>query len=212
MNRRHVIPVVAVLAAGFCLLRNLPSSIVHATQQTAPASAVSTPKDQSGAPTWSRDIAPVLYKNCTTCHHAGGAGPFSLITYGDARRWGPQVLVVTQSRFMPPWLPQPGYGDFADVRRLSDSDRSLIQRWVANKMPEGNASEAPAPPHYDATWQFGKPDLILKVPSSFTLPAGGTERLSQFHSALHAAANSLHPRHGDQARCCAGGAPRQRHC
>ena len=77
--------------------------------------------------TWSRDIAPLLYKNCTTCHHPGGAGPFSLLTYADARRWGPQILTVTQSRFMPPWLPEPGYGDFADVRRLSDEIASHIE-------------------------------------------------------------------------------------
>jgi hypothetical protein len=76
------------------------------------------------------DVASVLYKNCATCHHPGGAGPFSLLTYADARRWGPQLMTVTQSRFMPPWLPEPGYGDFADVRRLSDHERDLIKQWV----------------------------------------------------------------------------------
>lgn len=125
--------------------------------------------------TWSRDIAPVLYKNCATCHHPGGAGPFSLLTYADARRWAPQVLNVTQSRFMPPWLPEPGYGDFADVRRLSDPDIALIKRWVSAGMPQGDPKAAPEPPHYDATWLLGKPDLVLKVERPYTLPAGGTD-------------------------------------
>lgn len=126
-------------------------------------------------PTWSRDLAPIFYKNCTTCHHPGGAGPFSLLDYEDAKRWGPQIRVVTQSRYMPPWLPEPGYGDFADVRRLSDADRDLIKRWVDDGMDEGDPSLAPEPPQYDATWQLGAPDLILKAERPFTLPAGGTD-------------------------------------
>jgi Flp pilus assembly protein TadD len=125
--------------------------------------------------TWAHDIAPVLYKNCTTCHHAGGAGPFTLLTYADTKRWAPQILNVTQSRFMPPWLPEPGYGDFADVRRLSDSDQALLKRWITTGMAPGDLKAAPPEPHYDANWQVGKPDLVLKVERPFTLPPGGTD-------------------------------------
>ncbi len=125
--------------------------------------------------TWARDIAPLVYAHCTTCHHPGGAGPFSLLTYADAKRWGQQMMAVTQSRYMPPWLPEPGYGDFTDVRRLSDTDRDLIQRWVKAGMPEGDVKAAPAPPHYEPTWQLGKPDLVLKVERPVTLPASGTD-------------------------------------
>src|SRR5580658_7059111 len=88
-----------------------------------PASKTQAALGTQAAPiTWAHDIAPIIYKNCTTCHHTGGAGPFNLLTYGDAKRWAPQILRVTQSRFMPPWLPEPGYGNFADVRRLSDGE------------------------------------------------------------------------------------------
>ena len=80
-------------------------------------------------PTWSRDIAEVLYKNCTTCHHPSGAGPFSLLTYSDAKRWAAQVVKVTGSRYMPPWLPEPGHGDFADNRRLPDADIAILRKW-----------------------------------------------------------------------------------
>ena len=81
---------------------------------------------------------------------------------------------------MPPWLPEPGYGDFADVRRLSDHDVDLIRQWVKDGMPEGNAADTPAAPHYDATWTLGKPDLILKVAKPFTLEAGGTDVFRNF--------------------------------
>jgi tetratricopeptide (TPR) repeat protein/mono/diheme cytochrome c family protein len=130
--------------------------------------------------TWSGQIAPVLYNNCTTCHHPGGAGPFSLLTYEDARRWAPQILTVTQSRYMPPWLPAPGYGDFADSRRLSDRDLALIKSWVAAGMPKGDSAMAPPQPHYSATWTLGKPDLILTVEQPFTLPAGGEDVFRNF--------------------------------
>jgi len=130
--------------------------------------------------TWSRQIAPIVYQHCSTCHHPGGGGPFSLLSYQDARRRGPQMVQVTQSRFMPPWLPEPGYGDFVDDRRISDEDIALIRKWVAAGMPQGNPSEAPPAPHYNADWQMGKPDLILTVPRSFTLYASGTDVFHNF--------------------------------
>lgn len=130
--------------------------------------------------TYAQQIAPILYKNCTTCHHDGGAGPFSLMTYADARRWGPQVLRVTQSRYMPPWLPEPGYGDFADNRRLSDADLDLIRHWVNTGMAQGDAADAPAPPHYSATWELGTPDLVLKTVKPYTLAASGTDVFRNF--------------------------------
>jgi len=135
---------------------------------------------QSIAPTWSHQIAPILYKNCTTCHHPGGAGPFSLLTYDDARRWSAQILAVTQSRYMPPWLPEPGYGDFADSRRLSAEDLASIKRWVSAGIPQGIPSEAPPAPRYASEWQLGPPDLILTAPESFTVPADGQDLFRNF--------------------------------
>jgi tetratricopeptide (TPR) repeat protein len=125
-------------------------------------------------------VAPILYKNCTTCHHPGGAGPFSLMTYADARRWGQQMLRATQSRYMPPWLPEPGYGDFADSRRLSDADLDLIRQWVATGMAQGDLADAPAMPHYDAAWQLGTPDLVLRVARPYTLASSGTDVFRNF--------------------------------
>ncbi|MGA2728022.1 MAG: tetratricopeptide repeat protein [Terracidiphilus sp.] len=188
MKRIHSISAVAGLAACVFLLGHLRESTVYGAnpppeQEPAAASSdvgrMATVRPPS-VPTWSRDVGSILYKNCATCHHPGGAGPFSLLTYNDAKRWGPQLMVVTQSRFMPPWLPEPGYGDFADVRRLSDHDRALIKLWVEDKMPQGDPAIAPEPPHYDANWLMGKPDLILKVARPFTLPGGGTDVFRNF--------------------------------
>jgi Flp pilus assembly protein TadD/mono/diheme cytochrome c family protein len=135
---------------------------------------------QDSAVTWSRQIAPLVYNNCTTCHHPGGAGPFSLLTYEDARRWGQQMAVVTSSRYMPPWLPEQGYGKFADERRLTDEQIALIAKWVKTGMQPGDPSAAPPAPTYSETWQYGKPDLILTVEQPFALPASGTDVFRNF--------------------------------
>lgn len=133
-----------------------------------------------GPVTFSDQIAPIVYKNCSSCHHPGGAGPFSLLSYADARRWGSVILNATQSRFMPPWLPEPGYGNFADSRRLPDEDLRLIKAWVRAGMPEGNSAEAPKPPVYSKDWQLGPPDLVLKVTSPTQIPASGSDLFINF--------------------------------
>src|SRR3984957_17114315 len=146
--------------------------------------AVTTMKEHVAAAqskvTWSDEIAPLVYGNCTTCHHPGGASPFSLLTYQDARRWGQQMASVTSSRYMPPWLPEPGYGDFADERRLSSEQIELIAKWVAGGMPEGDSAAAPRKPVYSGTWQYGTPDLIVAVERPFTLAASGTDVFRNF--------------------------------
>ena len=81
---------------------------------------------------------------------------------------------------MPPWLPEPGYGDFADSRRLSNQDLAKIKRWVNANMPEGNAAQAPAAPKYTSEWQLGPPDLILTAPQSFQVPADGQDLFRNF--------------------------------
>lgn len=130
--------------------------------------------------TFNRQIAPIFYDHCSSCHHPGGAGPFSLLSYTDAKRWGSTIVNVTQSRFMPPWLPAPGYGDFADNRRLPDEDLRLIKEWVAAGMPVGDPAEAHKPPVYSKDWQLGPPDLILKVTSPLQVPAAGTDLFRNF--------------------------------
>lgn len=174
---RGVLTAASVLSAGLLIAGGVQNSI-----QAAATPALITPATTNlGAVTWSRDVAPIFYKNCATCHHPGGAGPFSLITYADAKRWGSLVATVTKSRYMPPWLPEPGHGDFADVRRLQDEEIVLLHKWVAQGMVEGNPTEAPVAPKFEAVWgELGKPDLILKIAQPFTLAAGGTDVFRNF--------------------------------
>src|SRR3954469_1628033 len=79
--------------------------------------------------TFTRDIAPVVYRHCAGCHAPGGGGPFDLLTYEDLRRHAKQIVSVVTARAMPPWLPEPGFGEFAGERRLDDATIALVQRW-----------------------------------------------------------------------------------
>ena len=134
--------------------------------------------------TYSRQIAPILYKNCSGCHHTGGSGPFPLTTYVEAKRWASTIETVTQSHYMPPWLPEPGHGNFADSRRMSTDEIALIREWATSGAPEGNPAEAPPPPSYKSDWQLGPPDLILEVGSGvdspMQVPASGTDLFRNF--------------------------------
>src|SRR6185437_2945879 len=79
--------------------------------------------------TFAHDIAPIVYQSCAPCHRPGEAGPFSLLSYEDVKRHARQIVAVTRSRYMPPWLPEPGYGDFIRERRLSDVQIRMIAEW-----------------------------------------------------------------------------------
>src|SRR5467141_888183 len=93
--------------------------------------------------TLSRDIAPILFRSCAMCHRPGEAGPFPLLTYADAKAHARQLVVVTRSRFMPPWLPEPGELKFVDEPRLSEGEIARIQAWVEQGAIEGNATDLP---------------------------------------------------------------------
>ncbi len=134
----------------------------------------------SAAPTFNRNIAPLVFEYCAACHHPGGSGPFSLLTYQDVRQRARQLVVVTQSRYMPPWPPAPGYGEFVGARHLNDAQLKLIQQWVDAGMPEGDAQDLPAAPRFNESWQLGKPDLIVKMNEQFIVSASGTDVFRNF--------------------------------
>jgi tetratricopeptide (TPR) repeat protein len=130
--------------------------------------------------TFSRDIAPIIFRSCSTCHHPGEAAPFSLLTYADVKKHARQIAGVTRSRAMPPWLPEPQELKFADELRLSAEEIDLIARWVEQGAAEGNPEDLPAPPKFVEGWRLGKPDLILTASKALTLPPQGTDTYWNF--------------------------------
>lgn len=130
--------------------------------------------------TFSEHIAPIVFASCSPCHRPAEAAPFPLLSYEDTRKHAAQIVAVTSRRYMPPWSPEPGHGDFAGVRRLSTMQIQRIAGWVRAGAPQGDPSRQPAPPKFVEGWQLGEPDLIVKVPQSFTVPASGGDVFRNF--------------------------------
>src|SRR5215469_15947181 len=125
--------------------------------------------------TFNRDIAPILFHSCATCHRPGEAAPFSLLTYSDVKKHARQIADVTKSRAMPPWLPEPQQLRFADEQRLSNEEIDGITKWAEQGAVEGDPKDLPPTPQFVEGWRLGKPDLILTATKALTLPPSGTD-------------------------------------
>lgn len=149
--------------------------------------------------TFNHDIAPIVYQYCAACHRPGEAGPFPLLTYQDVKKHGHQIMAVTQTRFMPPWLPAPGQLKFADELRLSDEQIARIRAWVDQGMLEGKPYDLPPKPKFVEGWQLGQPDLILKAAKPYMLHASGGDTYWNFilpvpiHETRWVRAVEIHP-------------------
>jgi tetratricopeptide (TPR) repeat protein len=122
--------------------------------------------------TYNRDIAPLIARYCAPCHRPGESGPFPLLTYEDVRKRSAQIAAVTHRRYMPPWLPEHGYGDFADELRLTDRQIETITDWVAQGATRGDGEPVSVP---TAESSLGKPDLVVRAERPFTVPASGDD-------------------------------------
>ena len=126
-------------------------------------------------PTFSKDVAPILYANCVSCHRPGEVAPFPLLNYADAKKRAGTIDSVVSDRFMPPWKAEPGHGDFLGERRLSDEQVATISNWVKNGAPEGNPKDLPPQPKFTDGWALGQPDLVIKMSEAYTVPAEGRD-------------------------------------
>ena len=129
----------------------------------------------SGQPSFARDIAPIVFTKCAQCHHPGGSGPFSLVTYAEARSHATQMAIVTKARVMPPWKADPAGHAFLNLDPLTDGEIDTFVRWAAGGAPEGDRRDIPEPPSWKGGWQLGTPDLIVAMPEPFVLPADGPD-------------------------------------
>jgi tetratricopeptide (TPR) repeat protein/mono/diheme cytochrome c family protein len=134
----------------------------------------------SGAITYHQHIEPIVLQNCAVCHHPGESAPFALLSYDDVKKHASQIAKVTQSRFMPPWLPEHGFGEFADERRLTDQQIQLIADWVKQGAAEGKPGSAPTTPQWTEGWRLGQPDMIAQMPQAYTLPSDGKDIYRNF--------------------------------
>ena len=130
--------------------------------------------------TFNQHIAPILLEHCTPCHREGMSAPFQLLTYEDASRRAKQIKEVTESKYMPPWLPEPVDGGFKHERGLSDQQIRLIKSWLDTGSKEGDDTVRPSIPDWPGDWQLGEPDLVASMPNGYSLQAEGRDIYRNF--------------------------------
>lgn len=122
-----------------------------------------TPPATDKAITFNKDVAPILYQNCTVCHHPNDIAPMSLLTYKEVRPWAAAIREAVVQRVMPPWHADPHVGDFLNNPRLSDAEIATIVNWVKGGAQEGNPQDLPPTPVYKSGWHI-KPDVVITIP------------------------------------------------
>ena len=155
----------ALVGIGLCV------SVVATTKAaTTKAAATNVP----GAISFNKDIAPILQKNCQSCHRPGEAAPMSFLTYQDVRPWASAIKEAAALKTMPPWFADQRFGHWANDRSLTKADIETLVRWAESGAAEGDPKDAPAPIKFIEGWNIAKPDMVLEMPSEFQVPASGT--------------------------------------
>jgi len=158
-----------VLTVAFCL----------SAYQISSTSSTDDEKSKR-AVTFTRDVAPILQKQCADCHRPGGMAPMSLLTYNEARPWAKSIREQVAERRMPPWHADPRYGEFANERRLSQQEIDTILAWIDGGAVKGDDKDMPPPRSFVEGWRIGKPDLVLAMPEEYTLAAEGPDEYQYF--------------------------------
>jgi hypothetical protein len=131
-------------------------------------------------PTFSKDVAPILYSRCLECHRQGEAAPMAFTSYSEVRPWAKAIKQAVLTRKMPPWLTDPHFGAFRNDRRMPDADIQTIATWVDAGAPEGDPKQMPPMPQFETGWRIGKPDATFDIGTDFDVPAEGVVAYKYF--------------------------------
>ena len=134
---------------------------------------VSAANQSESAPTFYRDVLPILQQHCQSCHRPGEIGPLPLMTYEEARTEARSIAFITANRKMPPWFADPAIGHFANDPSLSPQEISILDAWSKAKAPAGDPHDAPPPREWTNGWNIPQPDAIVKMTKPVELPAKG---------------------------------------
>lgn len=133
-----------------------------------------TPRAAAAAVTFAKDVAPILYANCISCHRPGEVAPMALRTYDEVRPWARAIKQKVAARQMPPWFADPAHGTFKNDARLTDQQIDTIVKWVDAGAPRGNPADDQKLPTFTEGWQLGEPDYIITLPT-VNIPAEGND-------------------------------------
>jgi hypothetical protein len=167
--------VVHVTAGAFALALVLPG----------PLRAEQSPTAAAPAPTFAKDVAPILYEHCASCHRPGEIGPMSFLTYESTRPWARSIRQKVAAREMPPWGADPAHSmKMRNDRSLPQKDIDTIVAWVTAGAPRGNPEDMPPVPMFASGWQLGEPDFVFEQPVEWTVRPDGQEPYLYFYEKI----------------------------
>lgn len=169
---------IGTLAASFLMTAAVGVGLFAVSRGNAAPNT--KPEKKKAAVTFAKDVAPIIFNNCTTCHRPGEVAPFTLMNYQDAKKRAKQIALVSESRFMPPWKADPKFGSYHDERILTPEQIATLKEWADAGAPEGSKAQTPALPKFTQGWAMGKPDLILEPSEEYTLGAEGRDVYRNF--------------------------------
>jgi mono/diheme cytochrome c family protein len=140
-----------------------------------PDTSANTANKPAKEVTFTKDIAPIFFKNCAQCHRPDDIGPFSVLSYKDVRPWAKSIKEQVASRQMPPWHADPHFGKFENETRLTQAEIDTVAAWVDGGAKEGSPKDLPPVPKRAAAWEIGQPDVMLQMPEPFTLAGKGAD-------------------------------------
>ncbi len=129
--------------------------------------------NHDSAPTYYRDVLPILRNHCEVCHRPGEIGPTSLVTYQQTRGMASLIANATRQRTMPPWFADPQFGRFSNDPSLTAREIEILQAWASSGAPAGNSTDAPPAPHWAQGWKISQPDVVFRMPKPVAIPALG---------------------------------------
>ena len=145
--------------------------------------SIGTQNASAYAPTFTKDVASIIFTKCANCHRQGEVAPMPLTSYAEVRPWSKSIREQVLTKEMPPWFANPEKSTlkFANDRRLSQSEMATIVAWVDAGAPKGDDADLPPMPQYAQGWTFGEPDVIVEMPVDYEVPAEGEIPMQNFY-------------------------------
>jgi peroxiredoxin len=155
--------------------------ITTAVTETSGCLIERTPKSDGGkSVTYAKHVAPIVQKRCQECHRPGEIGPFSLLDYDDAKKRTKRIREAVLEERMPPWHADPRHGAFANDRRLTDDERTILLTWIDEGAQKGDYKDLPPPLTFTKGWKIGEPDKVFAMAEEFKVPATGVLDYQRF--------------------------------
>jgi hypothetical protein len=132
-----------------------------------------SPAESGAAPTFYRDVLPILQNHCQSCHRADEIGMMPLVSYEQARPFAKAIAASVSQKKMPPWFADPGVGHFSNDPSLVPKEIATLVSWADANAPAGHPHDAPPARQWTRGWAIPQPDVVLQMPKAVTIPARG---------------------------------------